>query len=66
METLGDAFPKEQARVREVLGMYKSIGPSGAFGAAHIERTLKKADKAAIEGDLVAMIGIYKELKEIE
>ena len=33
VETLGDALPKEMARVRDVLGHYKEIGPAGMFGA---------------------------------
>lgn len=40
METLADALPKEMARVREVLGHYKAIGPAGMFGAAFIEQEL--------------------------
>lgn len=66
MNTLGDDFPKQQARVREVLGYYKEIGPAGAFGAAMIEATLRRADEAAISGDVVAMLRVYQELKEIE
>jgi hypothetical protein len=66
MATLGDDFPKELARVREVLGYYKEIGPAGAFGAAMIEAALQRADQAAISGDVVAMIRSYQELKGIE
>lgn len=66
MKSLGEAFPEEQARVRTVLGHYKEIGPAGAFGAAMIEDVLRRADKAAIEQDLPAMIRIYQELKDIE
>ena len=64
METLGDALPKEQARVREILGHYKEIGPAGAFGAAMIEVSLRKADAAVMSGDLLAMIDAYNDLKE--
>lgn len=64
--TLGDEFPKEQARVREVLGYYKEIGPAGMFGAAMIEDVLRRADQAAISGDVVAMLGVFQEMKEIE
>ena len=66
METLGDAIPKEQARVREVLGHYKDIGPAGMFGAAMIEQTLRRADQAVMSGDVVAMIAAYTELKDIQ
>ena len=40
-ETLADALPQEMARVREVLGHYKEIGPAGMFGAAMIEQDLR-------------------------
>jgi len=65
-ETLAEAFPKEQARVREVLGYYKEIGPAGMFGAYMIEDVLRKADEAAISGSLVDMIASLRELKEVE
>ncbi len=64
METLGDALPKEQARVREILGHYKEIGPAGMFGAAMIEASLRKADAAVMSGDLLAMIDAYNDLNE--
>jgi hypothetical protein len=64
METLGDALPNEQARVREILGHYREIGPAGAFGAAMIEASLRKADAAVMSGDLPAMIDAYNDLKE--
>lgn len=63
--TLADALPKEQARVREILGHYKEIGPAGMFGAAMIEATLQAADRASARGDIVAMLQAYKALQEI-
>ena len=65
-ESLGTAFPKEQARCREVLGHYQSIGPAGMFGAAQIEEVLKRADQASADGDCLKMLQIYKEMKKIE
>lgn len=41
-------------------------GPAGAFYCHVIEDVLKRADKAAIEQDLPAMICIYKEMQEIK
>lgn len=55
-------FPKEQARVRELLAIYKTI-PTGVFGAAMIEQALRRADEAAISGDVVAILRSYEELK---
>jgi len=66
VESLGEALPKEMARAREVLGIYKSIGPAGAFGATMIEQLLQRADKAVMEQDIVAMIQVYQELKAVE
>lgn len=63
--SLAEALPKEQKRVREVLELYKAI-PAGALGAAFIEQSLNKAEKAAASGDVVLMIAAYEELREIE
>lgn len=65
-KSLGELFPEEQARCRIVLGHYKEIGAPGAFGAAAIEDMLKRADRAATEQDIVAMLGIYEEMKGTE
>ena len=64
--TLGSDYPKQQARVREVLEAYEEIGPSGAFGAMLIKADLKEAEEAAMSGDLVRMIKAYQRLKEID
>lgn len=64
-ETLADALPAEMARVREVLGHYKELGPVGMFGAMFIEQSLQAADKAVMSGDVVAMLRAFAELKEI-
>ena len=66
MESLGEALPKEQARVRKILGYYKEIGPAGFFGATMIEQSLRRADEAVMSGDLVAMMQAYNDLKEIK
>lgn len=61
--SVGEDFPLEQARVRELLTSYKSLGPVGTFGALMIEQALQRADKAAISGDVVAILSSYAELK---
>lgn len=66
MPSLGELYPQMQAHVREVLGQYKQIGPAGQIGAALIEQTLKRADEAAMSGDVVAMLRCYEEMKGIE
>jgi len=45
------AIPAEQARCRELVRKYVQIGSAGAFGAALIEASLKRADRAVIDGD---------------
>ena len=65
-ESLGEALPKEQARVRQLIVMYRDpmLGGSGEFAARMMEASLQAADKAVMSGDLVAMINAYKDLKE--
>ena len=65
-ESLGEALPKEQARVREVLSHYIALGPPGQFGARMIEASLQAADRAVMDGDLMAMVAAYKDLQTIE
>jgi hypothetical protein len=64
-ETLADALPKEMARVREVLGHYREIGPAGMIGASFIEQDLRAADQAVMSGDVVAMIRALETLRGI-
>jgi len=66
-ETLGDALPREIARVRdEVLPEYVAIGSAGAIASAMMRQSLDRASKAMIEGDVVAMIRAYEDLKGYE
>ncbi len=65
-QSIGSDMPNQQARVREILGLYKEIGPSGAFGAMTIEADLREADEAVMSGDIVRIIRAYQTLKEIE
>lgn len=66
MTSLADEFPREQARCRDLLGIYQSLGRTGAFGAACIEDVLRRADVAAATGDVVAMIRTYQEMQELK
>lgn len=61
-ETLAEALPREQERVRELLPLYDAI-PAGAFGAAMLRQALKRAEKAAASGDVIAMLQSLDELK---
>ncbi len=62
--SLGEAFPQEQARLRRLLGYGREIR-AGAFYCAVIEDILRRADKAAIEQDIGAMIAVYKEMQGV-
>lgn len=62
METLADALPKEQQRVRELLPIYDAI-PTGVFAATMMRQSLARAELAAASGDLVGMIAAYEDLK---
>ncbi len=64
VDTLGDALPREIARVRDqVMPAYVEIGPSGTFALAMMRKDLDDASRAMIEGDTVAMIRAYESLK---
>lgn len=64
MTTLGEALPKEMARVRDkVMPAYAEIGPAGAFALALMRRDLDAAARAMAEGDTVAMLRVYESLK---
>ena len=63
-ESLGEALPKEMARVRDqVMPPYQAIGPSGLLALTLMRRDLDDAAKAMAEGDVVEMIRVYQELK---
>jgi hypothetical protein len=65
-ETLGEAFPREQARLRTLLGYGQEMGAAAAVYCAVVEDVLRRADRAASEGDTGAMLRIFKEMQEIK
>lgn len=65
-KSLAELLPEEQARCRELLVEYKKIGPPGYFGAMIIEDALRRADQAVMQGDTVAMLRLYDELRGFE
>jgi len=66
METLADALPKEQERVRELIPIYESVGPAGAFALAMIKCSLLNAERAAACGDVVAMARALEDLRSYD
>lgn len=65
VDTLGDALPREQARVRELITRHRDprLSGAGTFAALMMEQALQRADRAVISGDLVEMVHSYQDLK---
>ena len=63
--TLGDAFPREIERAHEKIRAYESIGPAGAFALAFIRPLVKQAERAQAEQDVVAMVRLLPQLRDI-
>ena len=64
MTTLADELPRQQARCRMILEHALEIGPSGQFLVMFLRQSLARAEKAAAEGDVIAMLGACQELQE--
>ena len=64
MGSLGENYPKEQARCRELLQNYRGIGQPGAFAHAELSKLLSRADEALVSGNLMDMICCYEEMRE--
>lgn len=60
-DTLGEALPREMARVRDL--PYYTPEVNGQFAAAMMRSDLDAAAKAMAEGDVVAMLRCYESLK---
>lgn len=65
-DSVGEDFPKQQARVRMIQQHAREIGPPGAFLVWACEEALGRAEKAAISGDIVEILKSYQELKEFQ
>ena len=61
--TIADALPAEQARVRALMSIYREIGPAGLPALYLMERSLAAADRAVMSGDVVAMLLAYEDLR---
>lgn len=60
--TVGDDFPKQQARVRVIQQHARECSPGGAFLVMMCEQALREAEEAAISGDPVAVLRAYANL----
>ncbi len=63
--SLAESLPIEQARVREIIIMYRdpSLRGSGELAARMMELSLRNADAAVMSGDVVAMLAAYEDLR---
>lgn len=66
MDTVGDDFPRQQERIRECRDQGIEIGPNGRFYVAVCNEILKRADEAAISGDIILILRSYQEMKEFQ
>lgn len=63
-QSLGEALPAEMARVRDqLIPLYLSCGTAGVPAATMMRMSLDAAAKAMAEGDVVAMLRAYEDLK---
>lgn len=66
MMTIGEDFPIQQARMRRCIEQGLATGPNGRFYVAVCEEILRRADEAAISGDVVLILRSYNEMKEFQ
>lgn len=66
MTTIGDDFPNQQERIQQCKQNGLGIGPSGTFYVMMCDDLLRRADKAAISGDIIEIIRVYNEMKEFK
>jgi hypothetical protein len=64
--TVGDDFPRQQERLRTCLEQGLAVGTAGRFYVAVCKEILKRADEAAISGDVVLVLRSYNEMKEFQ
>ena len=66
MTTLGNAFPEELKRVRDIHAEYVGLGINGRFGAIWIGELLEQAESVYLSGDTVEMVRLYTMLKAVQ
>jgi hypothetical protein len=64
---LSEALPIEQARVRELIEIYKEhCGIGGAYAVALMQSALNSTERAIAAGDTVKMLACYQELQSFK
>ena len=67
MSSLGEQYPKEQARCRRLHGIYTGLPHNaGAFAALMIGNALNEAENAAMSGDVTRMLRAFKAMQACE
>lgn len=61
--TLAEALPQEIERVKELVKLYRSIGPAGEIAARLMELDIKSAESATTNQDTVAMLRAFYKLQ---
>lgn len=67
MESVGDALPKEMARIRDVvIPAYEECGPASGLAIALMKQDLDYAARAMAEGDVVGMCLALAALRDVK
>lgn len=70
MTSVGEDYPKEQARMRELLEQAREIAKlpnvNMVFYIAQLNQIMTEADAAAMSQDPVRVLKAYKAMKEVE
>ena len=61
-ENLIEGIQRQCDRVREILDLYERY-PGGRFAAMMMRQSIKNAEAAIASGDVIALIGAYKDLE---
>lgn len=62
--SVGEDFPHQQERLRELMQEYRDLGPAGTFGLMMLQQVAKRADEAMASGNVVRILSSYQEMKE--
>lgn len=65
-QSVGEAFPGELKRCRELLKQYEDLGVPGIFGNLMTSGVIARAEQAQASGDVVAIVRAYAEMRECE
>lgn len=66
LKSLGEALPEEIQRVMDIRDIYLNTGTAGAFASALMKRSIDRASKAMVSGDVIEMLRCYEDLKSYE